>query len=182
MYHQVKTSPVICDNNANFCQGAPGDSVKTQSRSGLSILFTTMPGLTPSAYWCFDFSGIFFFLFSAPEKSHRLVESKTVKGMFATRLRNTCPPSLPIAHQTHTGLQMDASPTRFRTPKQHWPQPPPQPPFCFSRTCSTAAYGGTLTIILPLYSLNFFTAENVAPQCSPPPPPPPPPSFPHVLA
>lgn len=36
------------------------------------------------------------------------------------------PPSLPIAHQTHAGLQMDASPTRFfRTPKQHLPQEPP---------------------------------------------------------
>lgn len=119
MYHQVKTSPVICDNNANFCQGAPGDSVKIQSRSGLSILFTTMPGLTPSAYWCFDFSCIFFF----PEKSHRLVESKTVKGMFATRLRNTCPPSLPIAHQTHTqACRWIQARLVFRTPKQHLPQ------------------------------------------------------------
>lgn len=125
MYHQVKTSPVICDNNANFCQGAPGDSVKIQSRSGLSILFTAMPGLTPSAYWCFDFSCIFFF----PEKSHRLVESKTVKGMFATRLRNTCPPSLPIAHQTHTwACRWMQARLVFRTPKQHSPQPPPPPP------------------------------------------------------
>lgn len=41
------------------------------------------------------------FIFFFPEKSHRLVESKTVKGMFATRHGNTCPHSLPIAHQTH---------------------------------------------------------------------------------
>lgn len=55
------------------------------------------PGLTPSAYWRFDFFHIFFL----PAKSHRLVESKTVKGMFATRLGNTCPRALPIVHQTH---------------------------------------------------------------------------------
>lgn len=41
------------------------------------------------------------FIFFFPEKSHRLVESKTVKGMFATRHGNTCSHSLPIAHQTH---------------------------------------------------------------------------------
>lgn len=46
-----------------FCQRALGDSVKIQSRSGPSFLFTTMAGLTPSAYWRFDFSRIFFFFF-----------------------------------------------------------------------------------------------------------------------
>lgn len=44
---------------------------------------------------------LWFLSYFFPEKSHRLVESKTVKGMFATRHRNTCPHSLPIAHQTH---------------------------------------------------------------------------------
>lgn len=61
MYDQVKTSPVICDNNANFCQRAHEDSVKIQSRSGLSFLFSPpRSGLTPSAYWRFDFFHIFF--------------------------------------------------------------------------------------------------------------------------
>lgn len=44
---------------------------------------------------------LWFLSYFFPEKSHRLVESKTVKGMFATRHRNTCPHSLPITHQTH---------------------------------------------------------------------------------
>lgn len=72
------------------------------------FFFSPRSGLTPSAYWRFDFFHIFF-----PEKSHRLVESKTVKGMFATRRRNTCLHSLPIAHQTDTGPWMDASPAGF---------------------------------------------------------------------
>lgn len=91
------------------------------------------------------------------------------------------PPSLPIAHQTHThthtGLQMDASPTlAFRTPKTP-PQAPvcfsprhKQSPFCFPCTCSTAfrLFGGALIIISPLYSLNFFfTEENAALRSSP---------------
>lgn len=44
---------------------------------------------------------LWFLSYFFPEKSHGLVESKTVKGMFATRHGNTCPRSLPIAHQTH---------------------------------------------------------------------------------
>lgn len=94
MYNQVKTSPVICDNNANFCQRAHEDSVKIQSRSGLSFsLFS--PWLNTLSLLALWFLSYFF-----PEKSHRLVESKTVKGMFATRHGNTCHHSLPIAHQT----------------------------------------------------------------------------------
>ncbi len=97
MYNQVKTSPLICDNNANFCQRAYGDSVKIQSRSGLSFLFFSL------SLWLNTLSllALWFLSYFFPEKSHRLVESKTVKGMFATRHGNTCPHSLPIAHQTH---------------------------------------------------------------------------------
>lgn len=75
MYNQVKTSPVICDNNANFCQGAHEDSVKIQSRSGLSFPFfpPLFSGLTVWAYWRFDFAHFFFSL-----RSH--IQACEIKG------------------------------------------------------------------------------------------------------
>lgn len=99
-----------------FCQRALRDSVKIQSRSGLSFLFTTMPGLTPSAYWCFDFSRIFFFsLFFFPGEVTQACGVKDGERYVCHEAREHVSP-LPAnsSSNTHTGLQMDASPTCFQ--------------------------------------------------------------------
>lgn len=63
MYDQVKTSPAICDNNANFFVRK---RTKILSKSKVAQVFSFFffppsSGLTPSAYWRFDFFHIFFF-------------------------------------------------------------------------------------------------------------------------
>lgn len=90
-----------------------GKRMKILSESKVSAqVFSYIFGLTSSAYWRFDF----FHIFSLRSHTSLMWESDSAKGMFATRHRNTCPHSLPIAHQTHRpvdGWRLDC---RLRQP------------------------------------------------------------------
>ena len=78
------------------------ERMKILSKSKVAQVFL-FSFFSPLSLWLNTLSllALWFLSYFFPEKSHRLVESKTVKGMFATRHGNTCPRSLPIAHQTH---------------------------------------------------------------------------------